>query len=144
LPEISAGWIVSGAPDPAVFRNDQGRNVCAHGIGDIAAAKTAAAADGISRGAVAIEIARARPRPRARAIAIAIAIAIARAIAVIVTPAVETEGAIVTMAVTDKETTGTTAPAAESGEAAMKAAAVETPPVKTAAEAVFRVSGSGE
>jgi hypothetical protein len=37
LPEISAGWIVSGAADPAVSRNDQGRNVCAYGIGDLAA-----------------------------------------------------------------------------------------------------------
>ena len=37
LPEISAGWIVSGAANPAVFRNDEGRNVCAYGTGDIAA-----------------------------------------------------------------------------------------------------------
>jgi hypothetical protein len=127
LPEISAGWIVTGAADPAVSGKDHGRNFCAYGIGDIAAAKTAPAADGISR-AVAIDRARARARARA----------------VIVTPAVETEAAIVTVAVTEKETTGATAAAVESGEAAMKAAPVETSHVKTAAEAVSRVSGSGE
>jgi hypothetical protein len=56
---MSAGWVVSGAADPAVCRNDQGRNVCADGIGDIAAAVAAAAADGISRAATGIAIAEA-------------------------------------------------------------------------------------
>ena len=37
LSEIRARWIISGAANPAVFRNDQGRNVCAYGTGDIAA-----------------------------------------------------------------------------------------------------------
>jgi hypothetical protein len=124
LPEISAGWIVSGAADPAVSGNDQGWNFCAYGIWDIAAAKTAVAADGISRATVTIAIPR------------------ARAIVVIITPAVETEAAIV--AVADKKTTGATAAAVESGEAAMKAAAVETSAVKTAAEAAFGISGSGD
>jgi hypothetical protein len=125
LPEISAGWIVSGAADPAVSGKDHGRNFCAYGIGDIATAKSAAA-DGISRAAAAIAIAR----------------IIARA--VIVTPAVETVAAIVTVAVTDKETTGATAAAVERGEAAMKAAAVETSSVGATAEAASRISGSGE
>jgi hypothetical protein len=133
---MSAGW--SRAADPAGSRKDHGRNCCAFRIGDIAAAKTAAAADRISRAA-----------PRA------IAIAIARA--VIVNPAVKTEAAVVAVAVTAEETTGATTAAAESGDAgAMKAApaAVKTAVVKTAAvkatavkataEAASRVSGSGE
>jgi hypothetical protein len=122
LPEIRAGWIVSGAADPAVGRKDYGRNICAYGIGDIAAGGAAATADSISRAA-------------------AIAIAIAIAIAVIIPPAAETEAAIVTIPViTAKQTKGENrAIAVESGEpAAMKAA------VKTAAEAASRVSGSGE
>jgi hypothetical protein len=124
---MSAGWIVSGAADPAVSRKDHGRNFCAYGIGDIAADRTAAAADGISRAA-----AIARARPIARAIAIA----------VIVNPAVETEAAVVTA----KETTDATTAAVESGDAgAMKAAASpKTAAVKTVAEAASRVSGSGE
>src|SRR5579863_2571614 len=73
LPHISAGRIVSGAADPAVGGKDHGRNFCADGIGNIAAAKTVVAADGISRAAA---------RVRARAVAVAIAI--------IVNPAVET------------------------------------------------------
>ena len=87
-----------------------------YGIGDIAAAKTVVAADGIS--------------PTA-----------AIAIAVIVNPAVETEAAVVAVAVTAKENTGATTAAVESGDAgAMKAAAA----LKTAAEAASRGSGSGE
>jgi hypothetical protein len=97
LPHISAGWIVSGAADPAVSGKDRG----ADGIGDIAAAKTVVAADGISHTA-----------------------AIAIAVAIVVNPAVETEVAVVTVAVTAKETTGATTAALESGDAAaMKAAA---------------------
>jgi hypothetical protein len=132
LPHISAGWIVSGAADPAVGGKDHRRNFCADGIGDIAAAKTVVAADGISRTA-------------ARAIAVAI----------IVNPAVETEAAVVTVAVTAKETAGATTAAVESGDApAMKAApamngsavksAMKAAAVKTAADAASRVSGSGE
>jgi hypothetical protein len=120
LPEIRAGWIVSGAADPAVGRKDYGRNICAYGIGDIAAGGAAATADSISRAA---------------------AIAIAIAITVIIPSAAETEAAIVTIPViTAKQTKGENrAIAVESGEpAAMKAA------VKTAAEAASRVSGSGE
>jgi hypothetical protein len=152
LPHISAGWIVSGAADPAGSRKDHGRNFCAFGIGDIAAAKIAAAADGISRAA-------------ARAVAIPIA--------GIVNPAVETEAAVVTVAVTAKEAASPTTAAVESRDAAavktamktvmktapspraamkaaavkaaaMKAAAVKALAVKTAAEAASRVSGSGE
>ena len=89
MPHIGAGWIASGAADPAVGRKDHGRNFCADGIWDIAAAKTVAAADGIPRAA-------------------AIAIAIARA--VIVNPAVETESAVT---VNDKEITGAMNPSVE-------------------------------
>ena len=99
MPHISAGWIVSGAADPAVSGKDHGRNFCADGIGDIAAAKTVVAADGISRTA---------------------------AIAITVSPAVETEAAVVTVAVTAKETAGANTAAVESGDAAaMKASAVK-------------------
>jgi hypothetical protein len=121
LPDINAGWVVRGAADPTVSRKDDGRNICAYGIGDIAAAKTAAAADGISRAA-------------------AIAIVIVIATAGIVNPAVETEAAIITVAVTAKETTGATTAAVESGDAAavkhastVKTAAAKSPAVKTAA-----------
>ena len=87
---------MSGAADPAVCGKDHGRNFGAYGIGDIATAAKAAAADGISRGAAAEGISRA-VAAIARAIARAITIAIT--IVVIVTPAVETEAAIVTVAV---------------------------------------------
>jgi hypothetical protein len=148
LPEIRAGWIVSGAADPAVSRKDHGRNIRAYGIGDIAAAD-AAAADGISRvaaGAAANGISRAAAIP----------------ITVTVPPAAETEAAIVTVPViTAKEPKGENrAAAVESGEAAaMKTAAVKTAATvkaaamkaagKTAAtvkaaEAASRRSGSGE
>src|SRR5277367_3852676 len=112
---MSAGWIVSGAADPAVCRNDQGRNVCADGIGDIAAGKAVADPDSIS-GAIAI------------------------AIAVIVTPAFETEAATVTA----KENAVAAPAAVECGEAAaMKAAAVEAATaMKAAVEAVSSVSGA--
>ena len=130
MPHISAGWIVSGAADPAVGRNDHGRNFCADG----AAAKAVAESDVI---AIAIAI--------VRAIAVAVAVAIARAvaIAVIVAPAVETEAAIVTATVTAKESKDTmaaTTPAVESGNAAPMEAAV----MKAAARAASCVSGSGE
>jgi hypothetical protein len=139
LPHRSAGWIVSGAADPAVGGKDHGRNICAFGIGDIAAAKPAATGDGISRAAAAIAI----------------------AITVIVNPAIETEATVVTVAVTAKDTADATTAAVESGDApamkaapvmkaaaAMKAAtpktAMKAAAVKTAADAASRVSGSGE
>jgi hypothetical protein len=131
LPHISAGWIVSGAADPAVGRNDQGRNFRAYGIGDIAAAEAA----------IAISVVNA---------AIAIS-AVTRAVAVsVVTPAVQIEAAIVTVAVTNKDTMSAITSAVESGDAAsMKSAASPKPPVKAAAVkaaagAASRVSGSGE
>ena len=124
MPEMTAGWIVSGAADPAVSGNDQGRNFCAYGIWDIAAGEAVAAADGVSRAA---------------AIAVAIAVAIA-AIAIIVTPAAETPAAIVAANVTAKENADATAAAVESGEAAaMKAGAV-----KVAGEAASCASWNGE
>ena len=125
---MSAGRIVSRAADPARSRKDHGRNFCAFRIGDIAAAKTAAVADSISRAA-------------------------AIAIAVIVNPAVETEAAVVAVAVTAKENTGPTTAAVESGDAgamkaapaaAVKTAVVKTAAVKSTAEAASRVSGSGK
>ena len=100
LPQISAGWIVTGAADPAVSRKDHGRNFCAYGIGDIAADITiaVAATDGISL---------ANP-------------ATAIAIAVVVNSAVETEAAVVAVAIAAKakETTGATNAAVESKGAA--------------------------
>jgi hypothetical protein len=149
LPHISAGWIVSGAADPAVSRKDHRRNFCAYGIGDIAAAEATAAAIAISVINPAIAISVINP---------AIAISV-------VNSAVETEAAIVAVPVTAKETMGATTAAVESGDAAamksaaspkaavkaaavkaaaVKTTAVKTTAVKTAAGAVSRVSGSGE
>jgi hypothetical protein len=137
LPHISAGWIVSGAADPAVSRKDHRRNFCAYGIGDIAAAEATIAISVINP-AIAISV---------------------------VNSAVETEAAIVAVPVTAKETMGATTAAVESGDAAamksaaspkaavkaaavkaaaVKTTAVKTTAVKTAAGAVSRVSGSGE
>jgi hypothetical protein len=140
LPHISAGWIVSGAADPAVSRKDHRRNFCAYGIGDI----TAAAAIAISVVNPAIAISVINP---------AIAISV-------VNSAVGTEAAIVAVPVTAKETMGATTAAVESGDAAamksavkaaaVKAAAVKAAAVKaaaavkTAAGAASSVSGSGE
>ena len=146
MPHKSAGWIVSGAADPAFGGKDHGRNFCAYGIGDIAAAKAVAESDAI---AIAIAIVRAIAIAIAivRAIAIVAARAVAIAIAVIVAPGVETEAAIVTATVIAKEgneTMGATTPAVERGNAAMKAPAMKAAAVKAAARAAFRVSGRGE
>jgi hypothetical protein len=139
LAHISAGWIVSGAADPAVGANDHGRNVCAYRVGDVAAVQAVAESNAI---AIAVAIVR------AMGIAIVRAFAIAIAIAVIVAPAVETKTAIVTATVIAKdgnETMGATTPVVESGNAAaMKAPTMKATALKAAAREAVRRSGSGE
>jgi hypothetical protein len=148
LPHRSAGWIVSGTADPAVRRNDQGRNFCAYGIGRIAAGAGADIAISVVNPAIAISVVNPAIATSA------------------VNPAVEIEAAIVTVAVTAKETMDPTTAAVESEYAAVmksaaspkaaspkdaagkagavKAAAVKAAAVKGAAGAASRVSGSGE